>query len=60
LGFKVEDGEIVGRVKDVMVSGNVYQALNNIVAMGRESRWIGGTVKCPHVWLEGLAVAAKA
>ncbi|MBI2857167.1 MAG: TldD/PmbA family protein [Chloroflexi bacterium] len=59
LGFKVERGELVGRVKDVMVSGNVYQALKAVVAMGKESRYVYGTVKSPHIWLERLSVAAK-
>ncbi|MEW6034262.1 MAG: metallopeptidase TldD-related protein [Chloroflexota bacterium] len=60
LGFKVEKGRVVGRVKDVMVSGNVYQALGSIVAMGRESRWVYGMVRSPHIWLKELSVAAKA
>lgn len=29
LGYKVENGEIVGRVKDVMIAGNVYDILLN-------------------------------
>ena len=27
LGFLIENGEVVGRVKDTMISGNVYEAL---------------------------------
>ena len=60
LGFKVEKGQVVGRAKDVMVSGNVYQALKNIVAMGRKSKLVHGMVKTPHIWLQGLSVASKA
>lgn len=59
LGFKIENGAMVGRAKDVMVSGNIYQALKGIVAMGSESRLVHGTVKTPPIWLEGLAVAAR-
>lgn len=59
LGFMIENGKIVGRAKDVMVSGNVYQALKHIVAMGRDSRLVHGMIKTPSIWLEGLSVAAK-
>jgi PmbA protein len=33
LGYKVENGKIVGRVKDTMVSGNIYQLLKHLPAV---------------------------
>jgi len=42
LGYKIEDGEIVGRVKDVMLAGNAYDALKDIVAISREQERMGG------------------
>jgi len=33
-GFRVEKGEITGHVKDAMVSGNIYDVLKNVVAVG--------------------------
>ncbi|OGO02169.1 MAG: peptidase C69, partial [Chloroflexi bacterium RBG_13_52_12] len=36
LGYKIENGKIVGRVKDTMVSGNVYKILKDIAAIGSE------------------------
>ncbi len=59
LGFMIEGGKIVGRAKDVMVSGNVYKALKTIVAMGKESRLVHGGINTPHIWLQELSVAAK-
>ncbi len=59
LGYKIENGRIVGRVKDTMVSGNVYQALKNIAALGSEAKWVGGAVLTPHICCSGLAVASK-
>ncbi len=59
LGYKVERGEIVGRVKDTMVSGNIYDALKGLVAIGREAKWVGGTLKTPALYLPSLAVASK-
>jgi PmbA protein len=40
LGYKIENGEIVGRVKDVMLAGNAYDALKNITALSREREWV--------------------
>ena len=59
LGYKVERGEIVGRVKDTMVSGNVYEALKDLVAIGNEGRWMGSSLKVPHLYFPALSVASK-
>jgi len=57
LGYKVERGEIVGRVKDTMVSGNIYHALKDIHAIGRKGRYIGKLFS-PHLYIT-LSVATK-
>ena len=59
LGYKVESGKIVGRVKDTMVSGNVYQALKDITAIGSEAKWVGGSVYTPHIYCPSLSVTSK-
>lgn len=59
LGYKIENGKITGRIKDTMVSGNVYQALKDIAALGKEAKWIGGGVCTPHIYCSGIAVASK-
>ncbi|MFC1974683.1 TldD/PmbA family protein [Chloroflexota bacterium] len=59
LGYKVESGKIVGRVKDTMVSGNVYQVLNNILAIGNEAKWVGGFLQTPHLYCPRLSVTTK-
>lgn len=59
LGYKVENGKIVGRVKDTMVSGNVYQALSKIEAIGRDARWVGSFLLTPHICCPGISVASK-
>lgn len=59
LGYRVEKGEIVGRVKDTMVSGNIYNVLNQVVAIGNRASWVGGGLLVPHIYCDGLAVAAK-
>ncbi|MBI2847412.1 MAG: TldD/PmbA family protein [Chloroflexi bacterium] len=59
LGYKVENGRIVGRVKDTMIHGNVYDVLNNIIAIGRETRWVGGSVCTPALCCRGVSVARR-
>lgn len=59
LGYKIEKGKIVGRVKDVMIAGNAIEELKNIVALGDKSRWISGKYKFPHIYLKSLSVSAK-
>ncbi len=59
LGYKVESGKIVGRVKDTMVSGNVYQILKQGLAIGSEARWVGSFLKTPHLYCPSLSVASK-
>jgi len=36
LGYKVENGEITGRIKDVMVAGNIFDLLPNLRGMTRQ------------------------
>jgi len=57
LGFKIENGEIVGRVKDTMISGNVYQVLRKIEGVGDRGRWVGNFFS-PPLCLR-LSVSAK-
>jgi len=59
LGYKVESGKIVGRVKDTMVSGNVYQVLKQIIAIGSEAEWVGGFLHTPPIYCPSLSVASK-
>jgi len=59
LGYKVENGKIVGRVKDTMVSGNIYQVLKQITAVGSEAKWVGGFLQTPHLYCPSVSVASK-
>ena len=58
LGYKIENGEIVGRVKDVMLAGNVYDALNQIEAIGSQPEWFMAN-HTPPIKLASLSVVAK-
>jgi PmbA protein len=59
LGYKIENGKIVGRVKDTMVTGNVYKILKDIAAIGSEAKWVGGFLNTPPLYCKGLAVSSK-
>ena len=59
LGYKVESGKRVGRVKNTMVSGNIYQVLKQIAAIGSEPKWVGGFLQTPPLYCPSLSVAAK-
>ncbi len=60
LGYKVENGRIVGRVKDTMVAGNVFQALKELAAIGCQAEWVEGRAKVPPLYFQSLSVATKA
>jgi PmbA protein len=55
----VENGEIVGRVKDAMVAGNVYETLKNVVDLGdtlhpsQDDAWV------PAILCHDVSVAMK-
>lgn len=58
LGYKIENGEIVGRVKDTIVAGNVHEAFGRLMAVGWEGRWVGGTLYTPPFWFDRLSVSS--
>jgi PmbA protein len=59
LGYKVEKGEVVGRVKDTMIAGNVYQVLKGLAGIGQEARWVGGILQTPPLYCSAISVTAK-
>jgi PmbA protein len=59
LGYKIESGKIVGRVKNTMVSGNVYQLLKEISAIGSQPKWVGGVLSTPPIYCPRLSVASE-
>jgi len=59
LGYKVEKGEIVGRVKNTMVAGSIFEAFQNLVDLADQSEWVGGGAYLPSMLFEKLGVAAR-
>ncbi|MCC5897076.1 MAG: TldD/PmbA family protein [Phormidium sp. BM_Day4_Bin.17] len=59
LGYRVEKGQVLGRVKDTMVSGNVYTALREVIRLGGDARW-NGSCYTPSIVVDGLSVTGQA
>ena len=59
LGFLVENGEIVGRVKDAMIAGNIYELLSdNLEAISSDRRWRGSSL-VPSIMVGGITLAVE-
>ncbi len=59
LGYKVESGKIVGRVKDTMVSGNIHRLLKQTAAIGSDVKWVGGFLNTPSLYFSSVSVASN-
>lgn len=56
LGFRVRNGEIVGRVKDTIIAGNVYDLLKEGVELSSE---VDPVRRMPYAVISGLTVSAR-
>ena len=60
VGFKVENGEIVGRVKNTMIAGNSYKLLEDgLVELCSDSRWVHGMLNVPSICVDGVSVVGE-
>ena len=59
LGFKIEEGEIQGRIKNCMVAGNIFDVLKNIQEISTEQEWVYGTGLYPYFLIDEMTVAGK-
>ena len=58
LGFLIENGEIKGRVRNTMVSGNVYDDFGRVIELSRESRKFMN-FEIPYIAIDGVSVTSK-
>lgn len=58
LGYRVKNGKIIGRVKDTMLSGNVYKALNQVKAVASDRHW-HGSLYVPAMIVEGISITSR-
>ena len=60
LAFLIEKGEIVGRVKNVSIAGNIYDTLTNVAAISQENEWIYYNYCLPYLLIDDMNVVAQA
>ncbi|MGC1396860.1 MAG: TldD/PmbA family protein [Coleofasciculaceae cyanobacterium] len=58
LGYRVQNGQITGRVKDTMISGNVYAVLKQLVTLGGDADW-NGPCYTPSLIVEGISTTGR-
>jgi PmbA protein len=58
-GLYVENGEIVGRVKDAMIAGNIYETLSSVADIGSVLYPAFSGALVPPILCEGVSVTTK-
>ena len=58
LAYRIERGEITGRVKDAAVAGNAYELWKQVAGFGNDARWTGSRW-APSVRFDGVSVARR-
>lgn len=54
LGFKIQNGEITGRIKNAMISGNIYDILKNNLILSKDTE---PTIHSPFAIVEGINIS---
>ncbi|MCK5309187.1 MAG: TldD/PmbA family protein, partial [Thermoplasmata archaeon] len=57
-GFYVKNGEIVGRVKDAMVAGNMYQLFSNVIGIENQNHQRNG-IPLPCILFDDVSISGK-
>ncbi|HOF34958.1 MAG TPA: TldD/PmbA family protein [Spirochaetota bacterium] len=57
LAFSFNENEIQGRIKDCMISGNLYQLLNSEIVFSSETKQTGN-FNCPYVLFSSIDLSA--
>lgn len=53
--FKIENGEIVGRIKNSAIAGNIYDNLKEITALSKETKKFGNLTS-PYIRIDNINV----
>ena len=59
LGYRVENGKITGRLKNTVISGNVYTVLRDLQGLGNDATWVGGSLQTPSIYCANVSVATR-
>ncbi len=59
-GYLIKKGQIVGRIKNTMIAGNVYELLKDKVrAISDRAEWVYGILRTPAICIDGLSVVSR-
>ena len=60
MGFLVRNGEVVGRVKNTMIAGNVYELLKDqLIGLSDRPEWVFGMLNTPAIAVDGVGVTSQ-
>ena len=58
LGYKIEKGKIIGRVKNTMISGNAFEALMDIEEISLERDQVYGSMMLPYLQTKNVEISS--
>src|SRR5207245_4950292 len=58
LAYRIDRGEVTGRVKDAAVAGNAYELWKRVAAFGTDARWTGSRW-APSGLFDGVGVGRR-
>jgi len=58
LGYKIEKGKIVGRVKNTMISGNSFKSLGNVDYISTEKENVYGSMNLPYLQTNNVEISS--
>ena len=58
-GFKIKDGKLDHAVKMIVVSGNFFKMINEIVEIGSDLKFGSSAIGSPSVFVESLMIAGE-
>lgn len=59
MGYKIENGEVVGRLKDTAISGNIFDLLKDKILWISKERERHGSLLSPYLCLDNITVLSK-
>jgi PmbA protein len=58
LAYRIENGQISGRVSSTLVAANAYDLLRRILGLGRELEWVG-SLAAPPMLVDAVSVVGQ-
>jgi PmbA protein len=56
--YRIEQGVVVGRMDGLVLSGNVFELLKQLVAIGNDGQWIGSAA-VPSIVVDGVSARLR-